>query len=253
MKKLLFVLLGLLALTSCHDKEEAQPATEEQLKELTGHWYAELPLSGETENWRTEEEGDMTTYDKIGALIYLNGAATDACYWGYLYLQNGDMVNYDGLHHRDQEANFAFTMDSEGNITTSSNLPDAPQVSNMHYDSTQKVITADVTFKGRSLSVASASPSHLFLTQISRRPSMSSIRSLRKRVSSVELQVTEAVKIPTSQMTTPMNHQGQSVLIIKRINKYENKENYHPCNCPHVIMARSLGRRSAALQCRKRQ
>lgn len=153
MKKLLFVLLGLLALTSCHDKEEAQPATEEQLKELTGHWYAELPLSGETENWRTEEEGDMTTYDKIGALIYLNGAVTDACYWGYLYLQNGDMVNYDGLHHRDQEANFAFTMDSEGNITTSSNLPDAPQVSNMHYDSTRKVITADVTFKGRSLSV----------------------------------------------------------------------------------------------------
>jgi anaerobic selenocysteine-containing dehydrogenase len=69
------------------------------------------------------------------------------------HVQNGDMVNYDGLHHRDQEANFAFTMDSEGNITTSSNLPDAPQVSNMHYDSTQKVITADVTFKGRSLSV----------------------------------------------------------------------------------------------------
>ncbi len=142
-------MIGLLAMTSCHDKDdEVTPATEEQLQELTGHWYAEIPLTGETDNWRTEEEGDKTTYDHIAAVFYLNGDNTDACFWGYLYLQDGDMVNYDGLHHLNDDANFSITMDSEGNITTSSNLSDAPEVSNMHFDSANDIITADIAFKG---------------------------------------------------------------------------------------------------------
>lgn len=152
MKKLMIAALGLLTLASCSDDDNDNaptPATQEEMEEISGHWYAELPISGETENWRTEEEGDSTSYNMIGALIYLNGHYTDACYWGYLYLQDGDMVNFDGLHRRDEEANFTMTLDSNGNVTASSLLPAAPQVSNMHYDG--NVITADVTFNGRSL------------------------------------------------------------------------------------------------------
>lgn len=157
MKKVLILLFGLLAIIGCKDDDDkAKPATDDQMKEVTGHWFAEVPLSGETENWRTEEEGDMKTYDKIDAIIYLNGASPDACYWGYLYMQNGDMVNYDGIGRRDQEANFEFKMDQKGYITTSSHLPDAPKVTNMHY--TGSVITADVAYKGKSFSLTFTRP-----------------------------------------------------------------------------------------------
>lgn len=61
------------------------------------------------------------------------------------------MVNFDGLHRRDNEANFAITMDSEGNITPSSYLPDAPVVNNMRY--ANGVITADVNFMGRHVNL----------------------------------------------------------------------------------------------------
>ena len=92
-------LFGLLAMTSCSDddNETIGPATKAQLEAVTGHWFAELPISGETDNWRTEEEGDVTAYDKVAALFYLNGYTTTECWWGYLYLQDGDMVNYGGL------------------------------------------------------------------------------------------------------------------------------------------------------------
>ena len=157
MKKALILLFGLLAIVGCKDDDDkAKLATDEQMNEMTDHWLAEVPISGETENWRTEEEGDMTTYDKIVALIYLNGASPDACYWGYLYMQNGDMVNYDGIGRRDKEANFEFKMDRDGNITTSSHLPNAPQVTNMHY--TGSVITADVTYKGKTFSLTFTRP-----------------------------------------------------------------------------------------------
>lgn len=157
MKKALILLFGLLVIVGCKDDDDkAKPATEDQMKEVMGHWMAEVPISGETENWRTEEEGDITTYDKITAIIYLNGEHPDACYWGYLFMQNGDMVNYDGIGRRDQEANFEFKMDREGHITTSSHLPDAPKVTNMHY--TGKAITADITYKGKSFSLTFTRP-----------------------------------------------------------------------------------------------
>lgn len=98
----------------------------------------------------------MTSYDKILVLIYLNGEHPDACYWGYLFMQNGDMVNFDGIGRRDKEANFEFKMDREGNITTSSNLPNAPQVTKMHY--TGKIITADVAYKGKSFNLTFTRP-----------------------------------------------------------------------------------------------
>jgi hypothetical protein len=99
------------------------------------------------------EEGDLTTYDKIGALIYLNGSATDACFWGYIFLKDGDMVNYDGIFRRDEEANFSIRMDMEGNITPSSHLPNAPQVTNMRYVKEKDIITADVTYKEKTISL----------------------------------------------------------------------------------------------------
>lgn len=152
-KKIMIVLFGLLALASCSDNDDdaPSPATKEQLQEVGGHWYAEISASGETDNWRTEEEGDVTAYDKIGALIYLNSDVTDASFWGYLFLQDGDMVNFDGIFRRDEEANFDFTMDSRGNITPSSHLPNAPKVSNMRF--ANGVITADVSYNGHDHSL----------------------------------------------------------------------------------------------------
>lgn len=141
--------IALAAMTSCKDDEPGK-ASQEQMQMLTGHWYAEIPVHGETDNWRSEAEGDVAAYEKIGAMIYLNGSETDACYWGYLFLKDNDMVNFDGIFRRDEEARFSIAMDSEGDITTSSHLADAPQVTNMHYDSKQDVITADVTFKGQT-------------------------------------------------------------------------------------------------------
>lgn len=148
------------AFTSCSKDDESGAASKEQLLKLHGHWYAEVPISGETANWRTEEEDDMTDYDQIGVLVYLNGTYTDASYWGYLFLKENDMVNFDGIFMRDNdEASFDYTMDSEGNITPTSHLTDAPQVTNMHYDATKDVITANVTYKGHSFMLTLVRPS----------------------------------------------------------------------------------------------
>ena len=66
------------------------------------------------------------------------------------------MVNFDGLGRRDEQANFEFKMDRDGNITPSSHLPNAPQVTNMHY--TGSVITADVAYKGKTFSLTFTRP-----------------------------------------------------------------------------------------------
>ena len=155
MKKIMIVLFGLLALASCSNDDDeqstVQPATEEQLHFITDHWYAEIPISGETANWRTEEEGDMTTFDKVGVLIYLNGYYTEDSYWGFIYMKDGDLVNFDGINRMTEDASFDYTMDSEGHITPHSQMENVPQVSNMHYDSTKDIITADATYNGHTL------------------------------------------------------------------------------------------------------
>ncbi len=151
------LIIALVAMTSCTtDDNEVIPASQEQLEAVTGHWYAELAISGETANWRTEEEDDMTSYDHIGAMIYLNGHVTDASYWGYIYIKDHELVNFDGIFMRDEEANFDFSMDSDGNITPTSYLPDAPEVSNMRY--ADGIITADVSYKGHSMTITFTRP-----------------------------------------------------------------------------------------------
>jgi len=163
MKKIFMFLFGLVLFASCSndDDETAGPATQAQLEAVTGHWYAELPISGETDNWRTEEEGDVTTYDKIDALIYLDANTDDVIiatgFWGYIYLQDNDMVNYGGLLSSDDDI-FQFSMTSDGYITPSSHLADAPKITNMHYDATANVITATVDYKGKSLSLTFVRP-----------------------------------------------------------------------------------------------
>lgn len=172
MKKVMIVLLGLLAIVSCKDDDDkVGPASEAQMEEVTGHWYAELPISGEIENWRTEEEGDMTTYDKICAVIYLNGVLNEAVedgygsQWGYLYVKNdGEMVNYGGIDLSKKNTFFYFTMDSEGYIKPSSQIENLPQVSNMRYKN--GVITADVDYHGTTLHVTFHRPDDLFETML---------------------------------------------------------------------------------------
>ncbi len=147
------LIIALVAMTGCKDDDEPSPATQQQMELLTGHWYADLPLVGETDNWRSIEEGDVTGYNNIAVVIYLNGAAPDACFWRYLYMQDNELVNYDGLFRTDKDANFTIQMDSEGNITPSSHMGGAPVVTNMRYDFERDNITADVSFKGYTLTM----------------------------------------------------------------------------------------------------
>ena len=54
------------------------------------------------------------------------------------------------------DANFDFTMDSDGHITPMSQLSNAPQVSNMYYQGDK--ITATVTYMGHSLDMTFRQP-----------------------------------------------------------------------------------------------
>lgn len=163
------LIIALTAMTSCssnNDKDDEpatdpQPATQEQLDTVSDYWYAVIPISGDTDNWRTEEEGDLAPYNNIIALFYLNGAFLDDLhgYWGYLYMQDDDMVNFGGLSGIDEEAAlFSFTMDDNGAIKPQSHLPNAPKISNMHYDSQKDVITADVDYMGHNLHLTFVRP-----------------------------------------------------------------------------------------------
>ena len=164
MKKIFMFLFGLLAMTSCtnDDNETVGPATAAQYEAVSGHWYAEIPISGETDNWRTEEEGDVTTYNAVDAVFYLGSGTFDGDiitngWWGYLYMQDGDMMNYGGLRINEDDG-FTFTMTSDGYITPSSHVQNAPQITNMHYDAKADVITADVAYNGRTLSLTFVRP-----------------------------------------------------------------------------------------------
>lgn len=154
------LMVALVAITSCSDDDPSVgEAKEAQYEAVSEHWFAELPISGETENWRTEEEGDMTTFDKVAVIIYLSDYVMKDGWWGYLYLQeDNEMVNYGGIDLSKHENQFNFYMDSEGNITPSSHIENMPQVTNMKYDSGKDVITADVTYKGQSYHITFTRP-----------------------------------------------------------------------------------------------
>lgn len=144
------LIIALVAMTGCKDDDDPVPASPELIEKVHGHWYAEIPVSGQTLNWRTEEEGDMASYNMVAVVFYLNGYITESSFWGDLYLQDSELVNFDGLLSVDDNKYFNYTMDSKGNITPSSHMPDAPEVSNMKYDSKLETIVADVSYKGQT-------------------------------------------------------------------------------------------------------
>jgi hypothetical protein len=159
MKIFAAMFIALVAMSSCwkEDNPVAGPASQEQLDQLGGHWYAELPISGMTKNLlTTDDPDDMAPFNSIGALIYFHNQYTDWSYWGYFYMHDGKFVNVDGLDHHGEEGVFDFTMDSNGNIKTTAHTSNAPQVSNMHFQGDK--ITAKVTYMGRSLDVTFRQP-----------------------------------------------------------------------------------------------
>lgn len=100
---------------------------------LDGYWYAEMPMSGESLNWRTEDADDMSSYDHVGAIIYLHSEPTGASWWGYVYLKDGDIVNFDGIHPWSESANFYYTVTPEGRITPDRYIENTPRVEDMQY------------------------------------------------------------------------------------------------------------------------
>ncbi len=147
------LIIAMMAMTGCKDDDDPKPASEEMMHEVTGHWLAKIPISGEISNWRSEE-GEMTIYDNIDALIYLNGWVTTnkGSFWGYVYMKDGEMVNYDGIDRSGADySGFDIAMDSDGNITPSVSVGNVPKVTNMRYAG--NVITADVNYLGRTISL----------------------------------------------------------------------------------------------------
>ena len=49
----------------------------------------------------------MATYDHVGAMIYLHSEFTNASYWGFFYLKDGDLVNFGGIHSWEEDASGA--------------------------------------------------------------------------------------------------------------------------------------------------
>lgn len=126
---LLYIMLGIIvmAFTSCHD--DSAPFDSNL---LNGHWYAEIPISGNIENWRTEE-GEMTTYDHIGVILLLYPLTNNGVL-AHLYLQNGEMVNYDGFNYfQDGSGYFDFAVDSDGNISVSNYKNGTFEPKNLRY------------------------------------------------------------------------------------------------------------------------
>jgi len=151
--------IAIMAMSSCSkdDNSATRPASPDQIDALSGHWYADLPISGETMDLRTmDDPDDKAAYNHIGAIIYFNPVYTDWSYWGFFYMKDDEFVNVDGLNHLTTDANFDFTMDSDGHITPMSQLSNAPQVSNMYYQGDK--ITATVTYMGHSLDMAFRRP-----------------------------------------------------------------------------------------------
>lgn len=157
---------ALMAMTGCSDDNAAGAATEEQMRAVSGHWYAEIPMSGETANWRTEEEDDVTTFNKVTAIFQLSGEIFPEGWWGYIYQQDDEMVNYGGIDLSIESNMFKFSMTSDGYITPSSYLQDAPIVTNMHFDEGKDIITADVEYKDQVFSLTFIRPDNEAWTRL---------------------------------------------------------------------------------------
>ena len=159
-KTLAILFLAIVAMSSCTKDDNpavAKPASQAQIEALAGHWYADLPISGETMDLRTmDDPNDKTAYNHIGAIIYFNSKYTNWSYWGYFYMNDDEFVNVEGLNRLTEDAGFDFTMDSEGHITPTAHLPNAPQVSNMRFEGDK--ITATVTYMGHSLDITFRQP-----------------------------------------------------------------------------------------------
>lgn len=143
MKKILLFLLPALMLTAC-SKDDEQPIDENLIQ---GHWYAEMPMTGTTQNWRTEEEGDMTDYDHVGIILFINTEANQG-YWSHLFLKDGEVVNVAGFGASAQEQNrayFTYQLDGDGNFTLAHYTETAPPVAGMRY--TNGTITSTVEGK----------------------------------------------------------------------------------------------------------
>ena len=151
--------IAIVAMSSCSrdDNPATRPASQAQIDALAGHWYADLPISGETLDLRTmDDPDDKTAYNHIGAVIYFNNEYTDWSYWGFFYMNDDEFVNVDGINRLTEDASFDFTMDSDGNITPTAHLANAPQVSNMRFEGDK--ITATVIYMGRSLDITFRQP-----------------------------------------------------------------------------------------------
>ena len=146
------LVIALVAMTGCSkdDDNTVGEAQETQYDAVSGHWFAELPVSGETDNWRSEKECDSTTFDKVTAIFYLGDHVIKEGWWGYLYLQDNEMVNYGGIDLNKHDNQFSYYMSANGHVTPSHHIEDMPKVTNMVYNSKRDVITADVTYNGKS-------------------------------------------------------------------------------------------------------
>lgn len=120
-----------VALAGC-SKDDDDPVPFDRTL-LDGYWYAEMPMTGEVLNWRTEEVDEMASYDHVGAIINLHSEPTGASWWGYVYLKDGDIVNFDGIHPWNEDAYFHYTVTPDGHITPDRYLENTPKVEDMQY------------------------------------------------------------------------------------------------------------------------
>lgn len=152
----LFALLGLgasIAFAACSsdddEKEKEEPEVVEPVdpEAIGGHWYVEIPRTGDVVNWRSEVL-EMTTYDHIGVILYVNSYDGEG-YWAHLYFKDGEIINYSGFGKDQEGGEFKYTMDDAGNISISRLMPNTPPFENFKYADGQIVAMMDgqtVTF-----------------------------------------------------------------------------------------------------------
>ncbi len=132
MRNTLFYMLvafATLGLSGCHDDPDPVPF---DIGLLEGDWYAEIPLSGSTENMRLEE-GGVTDYDHVGVVLRFTYSFTSG-YWIHLFLHDGEMVNFSGFGFDDEtDGTFDYTVSPDGEIAISHFLAGTPRPEGIRY------------------------------------------------------------------------------------------------------------------------